>query len=92
MMLVSYFLGGMFIGLISPGIRIFEPAVGAFLAVLFTFIYSFFTPHRFFGFAINRLMIGGIIAFVLALVGADLGEKLAARFGNHTSQNYMNRF
>ena len=91
LMLVSYFIGGMLVGLVSSGIRIFEPAVGAFFAVLFTFIYSFFTPHRFFGFSINRLVIGGIIAFVLALIGADLGERIAARFGNRASRQYIKR-
>ena len=91
LMLTSYFVGGLFVGVISPGIRIFEPAIGAFFAVLCTFIYSFFTPHRFFGFALNRRIIGGIIAFVLALFGADLGERIGARFGNRASKNYSRR-
>lgn len=91
LMLGSYLLGGLLVGLFSPGIRVLEPAIGAFLAVLATFIYSFFTPYRFFGFSSNRLIIGGIIAFVLALLGADLGERIAARLGVRTSQNYANR-
>ena len=90
-MLASYFVGGFLVGVMSPGIRIFEPAIGAFFAVLCTFIYGFFTPHRFFGFALNRLLIGGIIAFVLALLGADLGERLGAHFGNRASKDYSKR-
>jgi hypothetical protein len=88
LMLFSYFLGGLLVGLFSPGIRIFEPAVGAALAVFFTCAYSFFTPHRFYGFRFGQMSIGAIIAFVLALLGADLGERLAARLGNRRSQDY----
>jgi hypothetical protein len=88
LMLISYFAGGLIIGLISPGIRIFEPAVGAALAVFLTCAYSFFTPHRFYGFSFGRMSIGAGIAFVLALLGADLGERLAARLGNRQSQDY----
>jgi len=89
LMLISYFIGGFLIGLISPTVRIFEPAVGAFLAVAFTFLYGMFTPLRFFGFSLSKILIGGGIAFVLALVGAEFGEKLAARLGNKKSQNFI---
>ena len=91
LMLASYFFGGVLVGLISPGVRTLEPAVGAFLAVLITFIYAFFTPHRLFAFSTNRILIGGIIAFLLALLGADLGERIAARFGNRSSKDYLKR-
>ena len=91
LMLISYFLGGLVIGIVSPDIRILEPAIGAFLAVFITFLYGFFTPHRFFGFSLSRLLFGGTIAFVLALLGADLGERLAARFGNRQSRKYRDR-
>ncbi len=89
MMLASYFLGGFLIGLLSPSVRIFEPAIGAFLVVIGTLIYSFFIPlTRFFGFSGDRALIGGAIVFVLALLGADQGERLAARFGNRASKDY----
>ncbi len=92
MMLASYFLGGLLVGLFSPSIRIFEPAIGASLAVLGTLIYSFFIPMvRCFGFSSDRALIGGAIVFVLALLGADCGERIAARLGNQASQNYVNR-
>ena len=92
MMLASYFVGGVLIGLFSPSVRIFEPAVGAFLAVLMTLIYSFFIPlTRCFGFSGDRALIGGAIVFVLALLGADLGERLAARIGNQASKDYAQK-
>ena len=75
--LISFFIGGFIIGLISPGIRIYEPAVGAFLSVSFMLALSLFTPYSFIQFSVTKMLIGGLIAFVLALVGARLGEKLA---------------
>ena len=57
LMLGSYFFGGLIIGLLSPGIRVLEPAIGAALAVIFTWLYSFFTPIRFYGFSIPRMVI-----------------------------------
>ncbi len=91
LMLGSYFFGGLLIGLISPGIRVLEPAVGAALAVIFTWVYSFFTPIRYYGFSLTRMLIGGGIAFVLALIGADLGERVAAKLGNKQSKYYAGK-
>ena len=91
LMLGSYFFGGLIIGLLSPGIRVLEPAIGAALAVIFTWLYSFFTPIRFYGFSLPRMLIGGGIAFVLALIGADLGERIAAKLGNRQSKYYVSR-
>jgi len=90
-MLASYFIGGFLIGLLSPGIRVLEPALGAFLAVGFTFLYGFFTPFSFFAFSLGKIFIGGGIAFGLALLGAKLGEKLAAKLGNLKSQRFINQ-
>ena len=39
--LVSYFIGGIAIGMLSPGLRIHEPAVGAFLCVALMLSLSF---------------------------------------------------
>ncbi len=90
LMLGSYYLGGVVVGFFSPSIRIFEPALGAFLAVIGTWAYGFFVPvTRYFGFASERALIGGAIVFVLALLGADGGERLAARLGNRASQDYV---
>lgn len=78
--LASYFVGGVIVGLISPGVRIREPAFGAFLCVAAMFVVSAFTPLSFIRFSMVKLLVGGAIAFGLALTGAKLGEKLA---GNH---------
>jgi hypothetical protein len=73
----SYFLGGLLIGFISPGIRILEPAIGAFVSVAMVLSISFFLPYTFMRLNTGGLLIGGGIAFVLALLGARFGEKLA---------------
>ncbi|MFC1641167.1 hypothetical protein ACFL5O_00550 [Myxococcota bacterium] len=74
--LASYFIGGIIIGVISPGVRIHEPAVGALLAVAFMLSMSLFTPYSFIQFSAVKLVVGGAIAFVLALTGAKLGERM----------------
>ena len=75
--LISFFIGGFIIGLLSPGIRIYEPAAGAFLSVLVVMVLTLFTPFSFIHFSMAKVIIGGGIAFFLALSGAKLGEKLA---------------
>jgi hypothetical protein len=37
---------------------------------------SFFTPYSFIHFSFTKMLIGGAIAFCLALSGAKLGEKV----------------
>ena len=79
--LISFFIGGFIIGLISPGIRIAEPAVGAFLSVAFMLFVSIFTPYSFIRFSLTRMLIGGVVAFFLALWGARTGERLMGNRG-----------
>ena len=74
--LVSFFIGGLLIGLISPGVRTFEPAAGAFLSVALMLCLAFFTPYGFIRFSMMKMLIGGAIAFLLALAGARMGERL----------------
>ena len=74
--LISFFIGGIIIGLISPGIRIYEPAIGAFIAVALMIILSLFTPYSFIQFSLTKIFFGGGIAFILALTGARIGEKI----------------
>jgi hypothetical protein len=74
--LASYFIGGLVIGAISPGVRIEEPAVGALLAVGLMLSMSLFTPYAFIQFSLTKLVVGGAIAFALALTGAKLGERV----------------
>ena len=77
--LASYFIGGVVIGAISPGLRIQEPAVGAFLSVALMLSLSLFTPYSFIRFSLFKILIGGGIAFILALTGAKLGERLTGK-------------
>ena len=77
---VSFFIGGFIIGVISPGLRIREPATGAFLSVALMLILSIFTSYSFIRFSLTKMIIGGIVAFCLALTGAKIGEKVT---GHH---------
>lgn len=76
MHLLSFYLGGVAVGVMSPGRRIAEPAVGAFLSVLVVFLMSFFMPTWYFQFDAGKVLVGGGIGFLLALAGAWQGEKL----------------
>ena len=76
----SYFVGGLLIGLISPGIRIYEPAAGAFLAVAGTLILTVFSPHLF-GFSMPDDCRGPCCLFP-GFTGAKLGERIT---GNKVS-------
>lgn len=77
----SYFIGGIIVGLISPGIRISEPAWGAFFSVTLMLLMTIFTPYKFLNFSVSKMLIGGLIAWTLALAGAKIGERIA---GNRT--------
>lgn len=86
LLLSSFFIGGAVVGLISPTVRILEPALAAFGSVLLTLSVGLFSPYQFLAFSWTRLIIGGGIAFLLALLGARFGEKLSARMGNKNSR------
>lgn len=75
MHLASFLVGGLFVGVISPRVRITEPAVGAFLAVAITFMMAIFMPSYWLHFDVSRLLMGGGVAFGLALIGAYTGER-----------------
>ena len=70
----SYFLGGLLIGVVSPRGRMPEPAVGALLAVAATLLVALFIPALKVQYA--RLVLGGMVAFLMALWGARLGDGL----------------
>lgn len=75
MHLFSFYLGGIVVGVISPRVRLLEPAVGAFIAVILVFLSSFFLPMHYLGFSLTKIVVGGGIAFALGLVGAYTGER-----------------
>ena len=60
LILVSYFVGGFIIGVVSPKIRIIEPAIGAFLSIFLVVFVSFVMPNSYISFNWLRLIIGGI--------------------------------
>ncbi len=78
-MLLAFYIGGIIIGIITPGVRLMEPACGAFLSVTTMMVITFFTPSRFFHFSLTKVIIGGAIAFALALAGAKTGEKITGQ-------------
>ncbi len=75
--LASYFVGGIIIGLVSPGLRIREPAAGAFCAVALMLSLSLFTPYAMIQFSVVKMLLGGGIAFCLAIAGASIGERMS---------------
>ena len=87
---LSFLIGGITVGLLSPSIRVLEPAIAAFFSLILLLSNGFFTPNGFADFSIIKMLIGGSIAFALAMYGGKLGEKIAAMLGNRTSQNYFN--
>ena len=76
LMSASFLAGGFLIGVLSPGPRLLEPAIGAAITVVFTFLIAFFSPIVVFQASLSRMVVGGALGFVLALFGAHLGEKL----------------
>lgn len=75
MHLGSFYLGGLAIGIVTPGARLAEPAISAFLAVAIVFLMSFFMPTWFMHWSTTKVLIGGGIAAGLAVMGAYTGEK-----------------
>lgn len=76
MHLASFYLGGVVVGLLSPGVRLTEPAVGAVVSVVLVFLMSVFLPQSYLHFDLTKIAIGGGIAFALALAGAYTGEQI----------------
>lgn len=73
--LASYFAGGFVVGVLTPGVRLAEPAVGAMLSVVLSFLMSFFLPHSFFHFSIDKILVSGTLACLLAAFGAFCAER-----------------
>jgi stress response protein SCP2 len=91
MILSSFVIGGVIVGLVSPTVRVLEPAIGAFLCVVLALSISFFSPYTFMGFTWAKVSIGGGLAFFLAGFGACLGEKISAKMGNRNSREYFGK-
>lgn len=85
MHLLSFYLGGIVVGVLSPGVRLIEPAVGAFVSVAIVFMISFFMPQWFMHWSTDKVLVGGGIAFALALAGAWTGEKWMGNIDDQSS-------
>lgn len=88
LILGSYLAGAFLIGLMSPAVRVMEPAIGAALSAVLPFLVGVFSPVRFYHLDSDRVLLAAGLAFVLAMAGADSGERLAARLGNTASRYY----
>jgi hypothetical protein len=70
---VTYFLGGMLTGYVSPGITIREPAIAAIIAAVAGVL---FDAGRSAGGRLIGIIISGAVALVLAIAGAQIGERM----------------
>lgn len=74
--LAAFFVGGVAVGVISPGIRLLEPALGAVGCMLLILVLTWMTPVRFYGFGGTKLLAACGISFGVALAGAWVGERV----------------
>ncbi len=70
---LTYFLGGIATGRFSPGITIREPAIGAVVVSVAGVI---FDASRSSVGSILWMIVSGAVAFLLALAGAQIGERM----------------
>lgn len=74
--LAGFAAGGFAIGLLSPGRRIAEPAIGAAATLVLISILTLFVPFRYMGYTSGSLVIAAAVAAAIAAGGAYMGEKL----------------
>ena len=70
---LTYFIGGIVTGRMSPGITIREPAIGA---VVISVLGIIFDSTRAPGGRVLWMIVAGVLAFLLALAGAQIGERM----------------
>ena len=76
---LTYYLGGAFIGLVSPHPRDYEIAAGGALSMLLVMFVGMWLPIGFFGASTMKIGVMTLLAAGLALTGADMGRKLKGR-------------
>ncbi len=72
---ITYFLGAFMVGVVSPKVRIMEPAVAAVIAVLLVHLSGLWTPYNYMPFNLGKAVILSVIVFCIAWAGAVYGEK-----------------
>lgn len=75
--LVAFFGGGALIGVVSPKLRLIEPALGAVGCIGLILVMTWMTPLRFYGYGGVRLVAACGVSFAAALAGAWVGERLS---------------
>jgi hypothetical protein len=71
-----WFVGGIVVGLVSPGKTFVEPAVGALIAVIPTVSYLAITTPDGFQPTLLAYIVTALLGVMIALFGAFLGEKM----------------
>ena len=71
-----WFLGGIAVGVISPGKTFIEPAVGALIAVIPTVSYLAMTTPDGFQPTLLAYIVTALLGVMIALFGAFVGEKI----------------
>ena len=74
--LSAFFMGGAIIGVVSPRLRILEPALGAVGCMGLIVVMTWMTPLRFYGFGGVKLVAACAMSFGVALAGAWIGERI----------------
>lgn len=74
--LAAFFTGGAVIGVVSPKLRLIEPALGAVGCMGLIVVMTWMTPLRFYGFGGVKLFAACAVSFVVALAGAWIGERV----------------
>lgn len=69
---ITYFVGGLVTGRLSPGVTITEPAIGA---VAITVLGTIFDASQVARGRIGWMILSSFIAFLLAMWGARIGER-----------------
>ncbi|MBK8171527.1 MAG: hypothetical protein IPK60_14435 [Sandaracinaceae bacterium] len=72
-------VGGVLIGVVSPGRTVFEPAVGALIAAVPTIAYLMVVTPDAFNPSLPAYIVGGLIGVMISLFGAFIGEKFTSQ-------------
>ena len=73
---IVWFLGGILVGVISPGKTYVEPAVGAMIAVIPTVSYLAMTTPEGFQPTLLAYIVTALLGVMISLFGAFVGEKV----------------
>lgn len=71
-----WFVGGILVGVISPGKTFLEPAVGALIAVVPTIAYLMWITPEGFEPSFLAYIVLGLLGAMISLLGAFIGEKI----------------